>query len=177
MIKLPLTHGYEAILDDCDADQIGYAWRVRFGVTGVKYAIRNIDIGNGKRTVVTLHRQILGLEKGDPNIDHIDGDGLNCRRNNLREVTQKINSINVDGPRKTNLRSPYLGVGWMKKMKKWRARIYYNGRLHEIGRFHDIEEANMARLAAELEMFGIQPRRLDAFVRAGLAAPSPVSIS
>lgn len=171
MIKIPLTHGHEAILDDCDFDQVGYAWRTRFGPTGVKYAVRNIDIGGGKRTVVTLHRQILGLEKGGPNVDHIDGDGLNCRRDNLREVTQKINSINVGGPRKTNLHSPYLGVGWMKKMKKWRARIYYNGALHEVGRFDDIEEANRARLRCEMEMFGIQPRRLDAFISSGLVQP------
>ena len=167
-MKINLNHGEVAFIDDADewVANPNEKWRIRYGRTGVKYAVRN-KIIDGKRTVVFLHREILGLGKMNPYVDHIDGDGLNCRRENLRVVTQECNTRNVFKARKTNLHSPYLGVGWHKK--SWRARIYHDGRLIQIGMFSCIEAANRARLKVERDLCGIQPRRLQAFIEAGLA--------
>lgn len=159
MIDIELNGGFIAKVDDQDSHILGVneRWRVRIGRTGVHYAIRNKVGEDGKRSTVFLHREILGLEKGIGVVDHIDGNGLNCRRENLRVVTQHENSTNVSGPRRTNLHSPYLGVGLCRG--KWRARIYHNGRLHQIGLFPTPESANQARLDYEKTVWGIAPRR------------------
>lgn len=163
MMKIQLNHGFVAVVDNEDAyiANVNERWRIRMGRTGVRYAVRNKIGADGKRSVVFLHRELLGLEKGKGVVDHIDGDGLNCRRANLRVVTQHENTTNVCGPRKTNLHSPYLGVGLCRG--KWRARIYHNGKLKQIGLFSTAEEANQARLDYEKSVWGIAPRRAQAF--------------
>ena len=163
MIRIELNNGFSALVDECDSHvvNVNERWRVRIGKTGVRYAIRNKIDDNGKRSTVFLHREILGLPKREGVVDHIDGDGLNCTRKNLRVVTQHENTTNVAGPRKTNRHSPYLGVGLHRG--KWRARIYHDGRLRQIGLFDTAEEANQARLKYEESVWGVAPRREQAF--------------
>lgn len=75
-------------------------------------------------------------------IDHCDGDGLNNRIENLRNVTQGENQKNQRMPR--NNTSGFTGVFWHKQKEKWQSQIKINGKRKYLGRFDDIYEAASA---------------------------------
>lgn len=80
-------------------------------------------------------------------IDHIDGDKLNNRLSNLREVTSSTNSMN--SARSTRNTSGVTGVSFNKASKKWVAYIQSQGKFRHLGSFHTKQEAKLARLAAQ----------------------------
>ena len=82
-------------------------------------------------------------------IDHIDGNGLNNRLENLRDVSNRGNSMNQKTP--LNNTSGVKGVYWNKECKKWRARIMINGKSKSLGYHTTLEAAAAARAAAALE--------------------------
>lgn len=108
IVKIPLAGGLVAICDHCDAKLISmHAWSV---VTDnrVAYAQTNIRV-NGKKRTVRMHRLVL------PNaqcVDHINHDGLDNRRCNLRAVDRFQNQFN-SRPRR-NCTSQYKGVSVFK---------------------------------------------------------------
>jgi hypothetical protein len=85
-------------------------------------------------------------------VDHIDRDGLNNRKSNLREGAE-INARN-QGIRKDNT-SGFKGVSWHEdgKYGKWRAEIQVNGKQHRFGHFDDKDGAARAYDAAVREYF------------------------
>ena len=85
-------------------------------------------------------------------VDHIDGNGLNNRKSNLRVCTQAQNSLN-SRPRR-NSSSRYKGVSFYKRDKIWQAQIFYNFRTINIGRFDDEIEAALAYDRKAAELFG-----------------------
>jgi len=88
------------------------------------------------------HRLIWLLVKGDwpdGQIDHIDGDGLNNRIENLRDVCQSENLKNSRAH--LNNTSGETGVFWSKRWKKWRAQIRADGRANHLGYFQSVKEA------------------------------------
>ncbi len=104
---------------------------------------RFIYKGERKRAVL-LHRLILGMEPGDMrHADHISRDRLDCRRANLRIVTQAQNNQNLSV--KGAVR--YRGVGLHKPSGLYYARVTVNGRTHSFGYYRD--EAEAARVAAD----------------------------
>jgi len=80
-------------------------------------------------------------------IDHIDGNSLNNRLENLRDVTHAENGRNQK-KRKTNT-SGHTGVGRFRD--KWKAQIAVSGRVIYLGLFTDLDEAVTARKAAEVK--------------------------
>lgn len=112
-----------------------------------------------------LHRFLMNAPRGLV-VDHKNGDPLDNRKANLRLVTRRENARNVSGGRGT---SRLLGVSLNKATGLYRSRIYYEGKEIWLGYFQTEAEANLARLRKEKELFGIQPRRLQAFIDAGLA--------
>lgn len=99
-----MTYGQlYAIVDDEDAADVRqYNWFV-LSTGGKLYAYRSTP-GRQNRTSVLLHRHIM---KVDGKIDHINGDGLDCRRSNLRVATDAQNRWNARRPRS---KSGYIGV-------------------------------------------------------------------
>ena len=85
-------------------------------------------------------------------IDHINGDKLDNRIENLRSATVGQNQHN----RKTNTNntSGYKGVCWDKAMKKWRARIKLEDKSIHLGYFTNAEEADKVVRAAREELHG-----------------------
>lgn len=156
MIEIPLTKGYVAIIDDEDAHLAALRWHAHVMPGKAVYARRTAHADGTKKNVM-LHRVIMNAAPGEP-VDHRDGDGLNCRRGNLRIVTASENCMNRRGPRSDNRFSPYLGVYYSERMDRYLAKI---GRTH-LGTFKTPEEANEARLAAEIKLWGVQPRRAHA---------------
>ena len=84
--------------------------------------------------------------------DHKDRNPLNNRRNNLRKATQAENVKNKS--RQKNNTSNIIGVGWVKKIHKWRARITVNDKPIYLGVFETKDGAIIARLKAEKQYFG-----------------------
>jgi len=136
--RINLTQGKYAIVDNEDYDRLSkYKWYAN--KNGQKfYAERSIKI-NGKRTIQRMHRLLMSSPNG-VGIDHINGDGLDNRKSNLRLSTTSQNAMN----RKGYGTSKYLGVCWNKKQEKWQAQIQTFSQKIGLGFYHDEIEAAKA---------------------------------
>lgn len=84
-------------------------------------------------------------------IDHIDGNALNNKINNLRDVSHSINSRNtkVSARNETGI----IGVYWLKSKRRWQSKITdVNGKRKALGLTDDFFEACCRRKSAELSM-------------------------
>jgi HNH endonuclease len=95
---------------------------------------------------ILMHRQIMNFPEG-LEIDHIDGNGLNNQKSNLRIVTHQQNMCNVRMKRTS--KTGHQGISYDTQTKKWRSSITRDGKFHCLGRFENIEDAIMARKNAE----------------------------
>lgn len=95
-----------------------------------------------------VHRLIFLLEHGylPKEIDHINGDRLDNRLENLREATRSENQCNR-GALASNT-SGYPGVTWHKKSKAWAVRVMKNGKTRALGYFKDLELAGLVATEA-----------------------------
>lgn len=136
MKKIPLFNdrGF-AIVDNDDYDWLSeYRWTL----STIGYAVRaDSDGGN-----VYMHREILGLSKGDGKIvDHINHDTLDNRKENLRICTKQQNQLNQKAKKRKNgsSSSKYKGVSKRstKSVRPWRCRIVKDG--EEITKYFETE--------------------------------------
>lgn len=156
MIYLTLTQGYEAIIDDCDAELALKKWTL-FHVKKTRfYAYRRERLSKGVHKSVLLHRVIarrMDLPIEGLLVDHENGDGLDCQRHNIKVTDFTGNARNKNlGTRNTG---DMIGVDFNKIQGQWRARL---GQRH-LGWFSTMEEAKAARLGAERLEWGIHPTR------------------
>ena len=96
-----------------------------------------------------LHILIAGVEEGKE-VDHKNGDKLDVRRENLRQVPHVSNCQNANTLRSNN-KSGFRGVSWNKRRGKWKASAVINYRQHHVGYFDLPEEADAAARAYRLE--------------------------
>ncbi len=144
---IPLTRGKFAIVDAADYERLSkYKWLANGDEHRGFYAARRV----GSRLVL-MHRVIMNPPEGMV-VDHIDGNGLNNRRNNLRLCTQKQNSRNSAPSRRSSSR--FKGVYFNKRTRKWIATIGYNGKTIHLGSFEDEVEAAKAYDRKARELFG-----------------------
>lgn len=151
-VEIPLTKGEMAIVDAADYESVRqWSWYFRPDGDG-GYAARGIRIGGRCKTIL-LHREILGALPGEK-VDHVDGDGLNCRRSNLRIATTAQNAINRGPTRKSETR--LKGVCRRKDctFRPYMAQIQVNRKTIYLGCFATAEDAARARDAAAIEHFG-----------------------
>jgi len=151
---IQLSQGKVALLDDEDYANVSqFKWHAQRHVSGRWYAYRSLRLSNGKTTIQGMHRDIMGLEYGDPHqVDHKKRmNTLDNRRSNLR-VTLDQNQQNV-GLRKDNT-SGYKGVSWDKGTGKWNAQIAVNRKQIHLGLFTTPEAARDARDVAALDLHG-----------------------
>ena len=113
------------------------------------YYARYGEYKNGKTKILSLHRTIMKAKKGEV-VDHIDGDGLDNRKQYLRICTSSQNAMNRRT--KSDNRSGRKGVYWSGY--KWVASISIEGKVVNLGRFYEYEEAVEARERAEKEYYG-----------------------
>lgn len=147
--KIPLTQGKFAIVDDGDYEELSqYKWYFHAeGKTG--YAIRQIRLSSGKWSSVKMHRQIMEATP-ENEIDHIDGNGINNRRSNLRFCSRSENMRNIS-VRKDSL-TGYKCVA--RSGRKWYAYISVNGRRQYLGIFPNRELAALAYNQAAIKYRG-----------------------
>mgnify|MGYP003653768617 CR=1 FL=1 len=147
---VPLTQGCTAIIDAADVPLVnGRNWHAR-KVRNVIYASHKESIGGNWRNA-NLHRVIMGEPHGWQ-VDHIDGDGLNNRRNNLRLATFGQNSQNRRI--NSNNKSGFKGVCFHKHSGKWRGQIRSNYKTISLGYFASPEEAHAAYCLASEKYHG-----------------------
>lgn len=143
---IQLTRGMVTLVDDADFEWLNqWKWRA-VNQRGKYYALRS----EGSKTF-HMHRVITDAPRGmEP--DHINGDGLDNQRKNLRVCTHLENSRNR-GAQKNN-KTGFKGVGWHKVRQKYRAVIIINGVDKHLGHFETPEAAARAYDEAARLYFG-----------------------
>lgn len=147
MKEIKLSQGKVALIDDED-----FIWLSQWKWCANKnrntfYVVRHTHVSETglPRTLLLMHRLILekhGLLQPGHEVDHINGDGLNNQKYNLRSVTPRQNLQNrVNGCKKS---SQFPGVDWTKQRNKWRSRIQINGKQKHLGYFDKEEDAALA---------------------------------
>jgi len=160
MKEIPLTRGYVALVDDADFERVSqHKWHAQTHYRGNKvsrvYVLRHVRRADGTWTTQLLHRFILEAESG-LDVDHIDGNGLNNTRGNIRVCTHSENLRNQK-PR-SGCSSLFKGVGWNRRGEMWQAYITVNGKMTHLGLFADEHEAAQAYDVAARERFGVFAR-------------------
>lgn len=145
-VWVKLSNGYAILVDREDERLANLRWsafckRSKNGNIRV-YAKRHVD-----GTVHRLHWDVIG-GKGSGDVDHINGDTLDCRRQNLRHATRRQNTANA-----TNIvgaSSRFKGVSLHRQSGKWIAQVVKR----HIGIFRDEVDAATAYNFAAFEEFG-----------------------
>ena len=158
MKEIELTRGYVCIVDDVDqdlADRNWVAW-VHDNRPGLVYAYTYTPRPN--RKTIQMHRIILGrmLDRElSPNehCDHIDGNGLNNSRSNLRLSIKHGNHKNTF-KKNVNATSGYKGVYRYKQTWQWCASITCDHKRYHLGYFKDEKDAARAYDQKAKELFG-----------------------
>lgn len=132
---------HSIFVDECDRHFLDrYRWRAS-GKSG--HAGAYLGVENGKEIFAYLHRLIMNAQPGDI-VDHMNGNVLDNRRQNLRVVTQSVNMQNFTKLGKRN-KSGFRGVFWVANRRKWRVQARIGPKHYRIGEFADLTEA--ARVA------------------------------
>lgn len=145
MKEIPLSQGYVALVDDDFFDVLSrYKWYYVDGKAGT-----HID---GNRNHTYMHQLIMATANTHLIVDHIDRNGLNNQRSNLRLCNTSQNIAN-SGPR-TNNTSGFKGVYFCNQTRKWRAEIKYLGKKKCLGRYATKVEAALAYNVGAKQYFG-----------------------
>lgn len=149
MKTITTRSGHEILIDDEDFDKVKH---ITWGVLRAKqtnYACgRNKGVACKDKKMYLIHRIIMDAPDGIF-VDHIDRNGLNNQKSNLRICT---NAQNLWNRKATHGKSKYKGV--CLTGKSWFARVCKNGEKFYIGSFKTEELAALAYNAAATELFG-----------------------
>lgn len=145
------THGRQVIrIDAVDYPLVAaHRWHVQ-SAGGTLYACTNAP-SSGRTRVLRMHRLLVNPGPGLV-VDHRNGDGLDNTRANIRECTQRQNTLNR-GPDGGN-RHGFKGVAWAPELGKFRGRITVGGRTRWLGCHVTAEAAARAYDVAAVELFG-----------------------
>lgn len=146
MAIIKALRGQEIIVDDEDLSSLEMVqWRIHT----LGYPCRSV-MDNGRYYIVYLHRHLMGLAKGDRRmVDHINGNPLDNRRENLRVCLHKENARNVR-IHKDN-QTGYKGIAFNKATRTYQAKIQVDGKSKNLGYFASPDLAHeMYCLAADM---------------------------
>lgn len=147
MQRVELTQGKFALVDDTDMELVSqHRWRAQ-QLGQLWYAVRSTHTHQ-----YLMHRMILGLVDSSHliTVDHINGDGLDNRRENLR-VANKAQQIANSGSRAGTSR--YKGVSYDARRNKWRMAIVVGG-VQTSKSFSSEQDAARAYNTAAIQAWG-----------------------
>lgn len=138
--EIPLSKGLVALVDDGDYDALSrHKWCAQRG-KGTHYAMRKVVLA-GEQHFVYMHVAIMGARPG-MQIDHIDHDGLNNQRDNLRHVTQHGNMQNRRGANR-NAASGQRNV-YPTPNGTYNVKMQIGQKIITIGTFRTLDDAVLA---------------------------------
>ena len=147
-VEIILTKGFVALVDDDDAPEIlRFKWCANISNRNV-YAARR-DMGHVGARKIRMHRVIIGAPDG-MSVDHINGNGLDNRRANLRLCANSQNICNS----RLRIDNAVGFKGVSPQNGRFRARLTVQGKNRSLGLFATPEEAAHAYDAAAIEEFG-----------------------
>jgi hypothetical protein len=153
MAVVELTRGLVALVDDVDLPLVaGRSWHASRRSDGKGWYARSSTHRDGKNVHVLMHVLLMGVR----GVDHVNRDGLDNRRVNLRQASQSENLANSGKHR--SMTSRFKGVFFDRPAGRWRAQIKKSGRPIFLGRFESEECAAVAYNAAAFELFGSYAR-------------------
>jgi len=148
---VPLTQGYEAIIDAADIEKVtGRNWYAIRERRSGRVSAATSDVADGKKQTIYMHRVILPA--GDLMVDHASGDALDNRRANLRAATPSQNTANCHSPIKN--KSGMKGVWYDAKRGVFAVHIGVRGKRKHLGRYKSAGEAANAYDFAAIKFFG-----------------------
>lgn len=156
MKQIQLTKGKFALVDDEDFEWLNqWKWCVQGQNSGsnfyAKRAVRKKIVHESENyfsmKMISMHRFIFGIKDINIVIDHIDGNGLNNQKSNLRPCTQTQNLYNRRS--KGTKTSVYKGVSQRGISNQWRAYIHVKDKVLHLGTFgSEIDAAASYNIAA-----------------------------
>lgn len=153
--EIPLTLGQMVIIDVDNWQRFSaYKWQAHWHLRAKTYYVTRRDNTLPGRPTVWMHREVLGLGrslKDDPRHgDHINHDGLDCRRESLRVASIYENAANKR-MRRDNA-SGFKGVYFHHANRKWIAQVTKGNNQMYLGTYETPEEAHYAYQAAALKL-------------------------
>lgn len=143
--QIPLSQGKFATVDDADYDWLA---KHKWSYDPKGYAMRR-----SANVTIYMHRVVLNAS-GPALVDHVNGDGLDNRRENLRVVTTAQNNYNRH-PEKRPKTSQYKGVSLNRKVNRWQAHIKKGDEYRRyLGLYDSEQDAARAYNAAARHLFG-----------------------
>lgn len=127
MKLIPLSRGKAAIVDDEDYLRLS---QHKWSLSSHGYAVRDEQI-DGRYRRVYMHREILITTDTQSEVDHINGNGLYNRRENLRLATHMQNLSNQR--KRSFTTSRFKGVYYDRATGKWRGQVKHSGKAHSLG--------------------------------------------
>lgn len=159
LLLVPLTQGYSATIDAIDGPAVGmFNWCA----LARDYKRQIYGFHHRERELHRFIARLAGIPL-DVQIDHVNGDGLDCRRQNLRRATNAQNQWN-----KSATPASATGIKNVFRTDKgkhpaWVVKVAVNGQRVYVGTFHSEEEAAAEALAAEHRLHGpFAPQRAEA---------------
>lgn len=147
-MDIPLTQGKFCQIDPEDWPLVSaYKWYAA-KTTGDKWYAHATPLdGDRRKTKIKMHNLILGCKW----VDHVDENGLNNKRRNLRPCNNPQNQQNTSGRGGS---SRFKGVSWNTKRREWLVQFRCHGKYYFIGWFDDEEQGARAYDAAILPLAG-----------------------
>ena len=140
--RLPLADGRVALVDDEDLPRVlaGRWWAHR--VSRTREEVRGSVQEGERRRRVHLHRFILRIDDKDVKVGHVDQDGLNNQKSNLKILDASALQQNQSAQRvgATGVRNVFSDVS-KKGTVRYRVQIFVNRRRHDLGSYRTLDEA------------------------------------